>query len=390
MAWNRFAKPFTSGLIANRPTAGSEGRFYLATDQSNVVYTDDGSTWRQIGLNLIDTKTFTSSTTYATPSGAKLMVVEIFGAGGGGGGGARVDSGNKGADGGYGGAGGGYLIQTVTTEQISGNVTVTVGAGGTGGAGSTTHAVSGSAGTDGGTTRFGNIYLGGSQYGLGGGFGGAGPVFNTADSLSSGFKYNRAQSYTPSLTFATYVYNDGNGEIRNSFSLSYGTGGMGQLGGDLLDFRDLGGGISYYTGPDSTPGYKSFLGGGGGGGGGSAWGFDSRTPNPKYGYGKNGGSSEGLITDLYTINRGINGAPFVLLSGGGGTASTNTAGAAGQAGTNKAGGGGGASTASGVGGAGGDGASPCGGGGGGAAGRSGNGGAGGAGGRGEIKLWVYG
>lgn len=38
-----------SGVIASRPTAGQYGRFYRATDESNKMYFDNGSTWILVG-----------------------------------------------------------------------------------------------------------------------------------------------------------------------------------------------------------------------------------------------------------------------------------------------------------------------------------------------------
>ena len=40
------------GVISERPNAQTEGRIYVATDQNNRVYRDDGSSWSRISLDL--------------------------------------------------------------------------------------------------------------------------------------------------------------------------------------------------------------------------------------------------------------------------------------------------------------------------------------------------
>ena len=86
------------------------------------------------GMSLLDSQTFTSSTTYTLPAGSLLVVVECVGSGGGGGG-ARKSTGTNQGGAGAGGGGGGYWRETITAAELGANaLTVTIGAGGPGGA----------------------------------------------------------------------------------------------------------------------------------------------------------------------------------------------------------------------------------------------------------------
>jgi hypothetical protein len=40
---------YGNGLLSARPSAGSEGFIYLASDTPSLLYWDDGSTWQTIG-----------------------------------------------------------------------------------------------------------------------------------------------------------------------------------------------------------------------------------------------------------------------------------------------------------------------------------------------------
>ena len=120
------------------------------------------------GMYLLDSRTFTSSTTYVLPALTKFVVVECIGAGGGGGGGGRQST-TSSASGGGGGGGGGYWREFLTSSELGGGgatVDVTIGAGGTGGSGNTNSGMSGSgtAGNAGGHSRFGTLYFPGSFF----------------------------------------------------------------------------------------------------------------------------------------------------------------------------------------------------------------------------------
>ena len=109
---------------------------------------------------LIEGRTFTSSTTYTFPTGAKFVIGTIVGAGGGGAGGGFTGTNNL--IGGGGGAGGAYMeFQYDISHYASGaTAIVTIGEGGAGG-------LAGAAGGNGGTTVFDHWEMpGGHQGGI--------------------------------------------------------------------------------------------------------------------------------------------------------------------------------------------------------------------------------
>lgn len=279
-------------------------------------------------VSLIDSQTFSSSTTYTVPAGSKFAIVEVQAAGGGGGSGAR-NSGSVNGSGGGGGGAGGQRTRFVTDVTAGASVTVTVGAGGAGGTAITTGTASGNQGSVGGLSRFGDFYF------VGGRSGGAGTAM----------------------------------------------GGAGLAGGGLPDLQ-FGGTLNGAGGSGlGTSGYKSRFAGGGGGGGSTS----SQT-------GGAGGSQhddvssviDSVVRGSYGVLQAGGGAGGAAL-GGTGTAGSNRDGGGGGGGNTSA------SVNAGNGGAGGTGAGGGGGGGlngGGATGPT--SGAGGAGGNAEIKVWVYG
>lgn len=90
---------------------------------------------------------FTANGSYNIPDNVSSIKVECIGAGGGGGGAATPGGSNQ--NGAGSGGGGAYAVSYINRDQISGSVTVTVGAAGTGGA------AGNNAGSAGGTTSFG-------------------------------------------------------------------------------------------------------------------------------------------------------------------------------------------------------------------------------------------
>lgn len=138
---------------------------------------------------------FKSSGTYTKPDWAKTIEVYAVGAGGGGGGGAAVSEVDAplAAYGGGGGGGGGVNIITLDANDVSLNVTVSVGSGGVGGAsvsnpGTSATLIEGKDGRPGGHSSFGNYaFAVGGAAGLGGtssgGIGGAGGGASTTSTL---------------------------------------------------------------------------------------------------------------------------------------------------------------------------------------------------------------
>jgi len=157
----------TASQVLTYPTSGTVP---VWADQSNVIEFAATNTAYALLTN--------------TPH-AKFYMIEIWGAGGGGGGGqGRRNATNAAQSGGAGGAGGGYAMTILPRSVIgTGNINVTIGAGGTSGAGGSTSVVNGttngSAGGGGGITSvtlpmangLSSIVL--AAYSGGGGAGGA-------------------------------------------------------------------------------------------------------------------------------------------------------------------------------------------------------------------------
>lgn len=301
-------------------SAGTTGQFLIAdTGESG------GLKWRD---NLLDSQTFSSSTTYTVPANAGRIVVECIAAGGGGGGGARNTSTSQ-AGGGGGGAGGAWERVELAASEVGGagaSVTVTIGAGGTGGAGRTGSTGVGTAGGVGGISRFGTVYFAGGRRGA------AGSTSTT------------------------------------------GTGAVGYLLQGVISTTGFGAGGDGSGATTGIAGVTSFRGGAGGGGGGG------RTSTNRAGGAGGSFQSSPSISD---------GDTWSIQGGGGGAAGTAGGGNGTAGGTSQGGGGGGSNNAA-AGGTGGAGGAP-GGGGGGGGGANGDadGGTGGTGGNAQIKIWVY-
>lgn len=189
----------------------------------------------------VDVQTFASSGTWTKPSGATTVVVETWGAGGGGGSGRRgITTAARG--GGAGGGGGGYTYRVFKASDLTGTVSVTIGAGGSGGAAITTDTTTGNNGADGGNTTFG-AYL--AAYGGGGGIGGNS---NTIGAAGGG-------------ALAASSSTAGGGGFAGGAGNSAAAGGSAGFGGGA------GGGGTINAGTAGGAGGGSFQGGSGGGAG---------------------------------------------------------------------------------------------------------------------------
>ncbi len=215
-----------------------------------------------IGSGGTDIQTFLVDGTWTKPAGAKLVELQMWGAGGSGGVGG---GGNNG-----GGAGGAYVNLTLDASILGATEAVTIGIGGVGVTGS----ADGNAGTD---TSFGSY----SAYGGGGGAGnnepaGGGGGGNTSAGQSSttttggngGSMIGGTSGGAAYLTNSTFGGGAGgdNTNTKGGDSVYGGAGGGGGVGGD--------GGDSYYGGAGggastngTTNGGTSILGGNGGHGG---------------------------------------------------------------------------------------------------------------------------
>jgi hypothetical protein len=298
------------------------------------------------GMTLLDEQIFTSSGTYTQPTGAKLYIIDVYGAGAGGESGQMSGTNAAGtASGGQGGGGGAYIRYIAEAGDFGATISYTIGAGGTGGAQSLgIH----NQGTGGGASSFGEVYAMGGSRGYNGG----------------GANYGHKPQQ-----FVGYETDNPQGNIQ-----FIGLGGLGN---------------NYSAGSKAnyTSGISNLFGGAGGGGGG---GRVSSTTSA----GNAGGASYINPTSVITVD--ANAAQITSLGSGGGAAggsdANGTVGIDAQNGFGGSGGGGGGGRVSGIAYTGGAGGIPSGGGGGGggANGTGGQGGAGGAGARGEVRIWVYG
>ncbi len=248
--------------------------------------------------------TFTSSGTLNCPSTKTIDALVVAGGGGGGG------------DAAGGGGGGGVKYQTGVTIP-SGNITITVGAGGTGGVGSSPLIT---ASTNGGNSSVGSyvsatgggrggIYNGGS--GFSGGSGGGGAVQNASGGSGSAGQGNSGGTAdtnkggggggaggsggngssggvggapaSNSITGVTLYYGGGGGGGRN---------GVGSEGNNNVNSNGGGGrGALYCPGTGGSAAAAGTANTGGGGGG---------APNGCQGYGASGGS--GIVIIRYPIS----------------------------------------------------------------------------------------
>lgn len=332
---NKIENGIESVTTASEAHASASLSVHGISNTANLVYTSDTRLTDARQPRLLDSQTFSSSQTYTYPSGAKFVVVEVFGAGGGGGSGGKQAAATNYAWGGGGGASGDAYRAVIPVEGTT--ATVVVGAGGSGGAAITgTAPLSGATGSVGGFSRFATVSALGGFAGTGGG---------TAAGAG-------------------------------------GIGGFAPLGPP----RSIGWGVGGASSSGVTPNALTPYAGGGGGGGyfdtaqGNAQTSGAGTADPASAV-----TMSGNQTFSFTFSGGVAGGAVNT----NGTAGNNpgVGGSGGGLGSTAAGGNGGNGAAAGVlsnvpyAGAGG---------GGGGGGRGFNSGAGGTGGAGMVRIWVYG
>jgi hypothetical protein len=312
----------TSSVLLGRATTGAGNIEEIILGSGLTI---SGSTISAAGgggsAPQVQVDTITSSQTWTPPAWAKYFKVLIYGGGGGGGAGGRYAT-TSGRSGGGPGGGGPAVIADFTNLQITGSVSITIGAGGSGSAGQTSDTNAGGNGTAGGDSTFGSLL---KSLGGGGGTGG------NASSGTQGTHYT-----------TTNIFGIGAGGASSN-----GTTGAGQQRSWTTEGNQLIGG------------YR------GGGGAGQSANVTTSTQGGTHDYwtaiypsvaassgGTNGGNGNNGIT--FTHGYATLGTP-----GGGGGYKTGQAGGNGGSGSYGCGGGGGAASdngfTSGAGGAGGNG-----------------------------------
>ena len=250
--------------------------FNVPNATGKIIYATPGlKTGPSTTLTLIDSQTFTSSTTYTISSSAKIIAIECIGAGAGGAGGGKWSSAANTANGGPGGNGGGVYKLILSSAEVSGTVTVTIGAGGAGGAGQTVVDTGTTASTSGGTCRFGNYYFPGASGWLADG----NAVSSSA--AAAGVLLNGGGGGLPSMAGSSAGYKGfrnaggggGAGGMKATSFYNYDT--IGQAGGSnsydaAVVFPSLTGGGGA-GGAANTNGSAGVTAGHGGGGGGYAY-----------------------------------------------------------------------------------------------------------------------
>jgi len=239
---------------------------------------------------------YTSSGTWAKPDDCSVVLVEAWGAGGGGGSGAYGNVVTDNVSGGGGGGGGGYFQKIYDANNLTSNVTITIGAGGTGSSAKTSDS-SGGDGGNGGDTSFGNYFK------VDGGSGGGGGRVGTFANVGNG---------GDSIDWMTNVIS-----------------AVGKGANSLVRDAWLGGASGGFSVEDSSgyTGGKSAFGGCGGGGGGSAENGGSTINSPGSGGSSNtsisDGGNGGVANSTLTAANGANGG--IASGGGGGGGFANTA-----------------------------------------------------------------
>jgi len=244
----------TSGSVANLGTFTHSAKILTinsvvqltgshGSTTSSATYTNNTYFAATTGIiNVSNTESFTSSSTFTVPDGVTSIIVQAWG-GGGGGGAVNGGSGEKAAGGGKGGS----FVRTTAFTVIPGQMyTVTVGAAGAAG---TTGSVNGGAG---GTSSFADH---GVNIIAAGGNGGFGVSATTGDAAGQ-----TGTNGTNTFTGVTQDISANGGNGSGGSSVSDYSGGGGSSAGPVSPFN--GNPASNQTGGDGDP-----VGGGDGGNG---------------------------------------------------------------------------------------------------------------------------
>lgn len=303
------------------PAGGTTGQALVKNSGTNY-----DASWASVGFTPVR-NVYTSTTSgISIPSGATFLETICFGGGGGGAGGALNAAGSNRCGGG--GGGGGSVNRLIwRVSDLSGTISVTVGAAGTGGAGATTNGGAVGSGTNGGTSSVNGTWKG-SAMRLGWGMNGGGGLGSaTGTSATGGTPGSQGYAGGTGGNGAT-----GSGAIGaqtsadKSFASHGGGGGGGVTTGNVhagggssfgsyinADSNVLGGNASGGDGASEAAGRGtdwdfSRAGGGGGGGNNAGRGGDGGAG----GYGAGGGGGGGGTTTRGG-NGGSGGAGLVIL-----------------------------------------------------------------------------
>ena len=310
---------FAAGTSTVVPAKFSTGSTLLTTPLAHAIEWNGSQMWltnsssvRNSVATTPDVQIFTSSTTWTKPTAAKLVNIQLFGAGGGGGSGRKDATAGAAKSGGTGGSGGSYLNINVPASTLNSTESVTVGTGGAGGAAVSAAATDGNAGSSGGNTIFSFLRAPGGSGGNAGSTTAQGAVAGILNANSSGVSSITATagSGTPAGSTSPTQYGGAGGGSGGGISTANAALGAGDGGrSNVLNIAGGAAGAAGAVGAVGTnnPNYTTgvFAVGSAGGGGGA-------------GLAVNGGDG------------GVGGIP--ASGGGGGGATTGTQSGAGGAG----------------------------------------------------------